>query len=82
MSIAQIEVRAEELKGTGGGEALNVVLQAIRLLEEQRGRLDYQNNLIATFALMQAITPTQYHAEILLEMARRVQGVQIIEGDK
>lgn len=77
MSIEQVKLIADELRGTDGGETMEVVLKACEMLAKRRGSLDLGNAETACFALIQALTPSGQHANILINLAQRVDGVKI-----
>lgn len=57
MHIEQVKAKAQQLKGTGGGEALAAVLEAVDMLTDRaRGRLDSKNRELAAMALLEALT--------------------------
>lgn len=66
----EISAVAKELTGTGGGRALAVVLQAVELLKDERGTLDYENNLLAVRALVEAITPARHYSQLFADLKK------------
>lgn len=69
--VKRIEAVAEKLRGTGGGQAMNAVVEVCSKLYPFRENLDAKNRALAALALC-SVLDQRHLADTILDLARFV----------